>query len=306
MEYRLGICDEDYHYVVNLMEYVNSHRIGGLSLVAFSSIQAVTEYLEKNYLDGLLMGQDRQSSQEALDLFAGEHTGLMIISLSGDRDSSGEQIYKYQNVGLIAKAVLERLNVSIAPEAVADKAFYAVYSPIGRCGKTTLAKGLGVNMRGSLYVGLEEFGTRDILGEDILYHIIIQNPKVHSLLQRLRPNEYGLREIKGILSYMDLRQLSKENLQWLKGQLLMGEDYDRVIFDIGGAVLNDLNILQVMDRIYVPVLEEEEAKIKLQAFKELLRCREYVELGKKLQYLEVPRCHYSSEMMKDFICKGEL
>lgn len=302
MEYRLGICDEDYHYVVNLMEFVNSYRTGGVRLVAFSSVQAMEEYLGNNYLDGALIGQGMSSGSD----FLTAHSGLSIIPLTGERCLGLGEVYKYQSALLIIQAVLERLNVSISPEPVIGKTFYAVYSPLGRCGKTTLAKGLGVNYKGSLYVGFEEFGSRESLGEEILYHIIFENPKLHELLRKVIPNQYGLREIKGILSYMDIRQLSRENLKWLKEQLLIGEDYDRVIFDIGGAVLSDLNILDVMDRIYVPVLEEEESRLKLQAFRELLRCVEYREISKKLQYINVPTCHYASEMMAEFISKGEL
>lgn len=306
LEYRIGICDEDYHYVVNLMEYINSHRIGGLKLVAFSSLQAVVEYLEKNYLDGLLVGQVRGDTKPYIDEILEGHNGIILIPISVDMTADEGYLYKYQSAQAIASYILDRLNVSLVPQSVQDKAFYAVYSPIGRCGKTSLAKGLSIRYRGALYVALEEFGTREGLSEDILYHIVCENTRLHSLMEKLKPNEYGFREIKGILSYMDIRQLSKDNFQWFKEQLLIGGNYDKVIFDIGGAVLSDLNILQVMDRIYVPVIEEEEAMEKLQAFKELLRNNNYVELGNKLQFLKVPKCHYSSDMMLDFIGEGEL
>ncbi len=301
MEYRVGICDEDYHYVVNLMEYVNSHKIGGMSLVAFSSLEAAEEYLGKSYLDGILIGRGIRAREE----FADRHQGLTIIPMTEDSGAMVGQIYKYQSGLVIAQSILKQLNVSLAPEPMGGNAFCAVYSPLGRCGKTTLAKGLCVHHTNSLYVGMEEFGARDSLGEEILYHIIFENPQVHGLLDRIPANEYGVREVKGILSYMDIRQLTKENLQWLKEQLLVGGGYERVVFDIGGAVLADLNLLEVMDRIYVPVLEDEGLP-KLQAFRELLRGREYGEIGRRLQYLNVPVCHYASELMREFIGKGEL
>lgn len=302
MEYKLGICDQDYHYVVNLMEYVNSRRIGGVSLVAFSSLEAVTEYLGNNYLDGVLVGQD-VNTDGGLDKIQSE---LIIIPLTTNRNLLEDGIFKYQNVSLIVQAMLERLNVSLSPEPVSDRSFFAIYSPLGRCGKTTLAKGLGIKLKNSLYIGLEEFGSRESLGEEILYHIIIQSVKVHELIDRVRPNQFGLREVKGILSYMDIRQLSRSNMIWLKEQLLLGGEYENVIFDIGGAVLSDLDLLDVMDRIYVPVLPEKESQDKLQAFRELLRCEGYKNLGKKLQYVNVPICHYASEIMSEFISKGEL
>lgn len=302
MEYRLGICDDDCHYVVNLMDYINSYRECGVCLVAFSSIEAVEEYLSIASLDGVLVGQDIKPSEE----FQNEHEGLILIPLVGEKNQGADGVYKYQSARCIAENILARLNVDIALKPISGKAFYAVYSPVGRSGKTSLAKGLGVKHRGALYIGLEEFGSRDNLGEEILYHIIFENTKLHELLDRVPSDQYGLREIKGILSYMDIRYLTRSNLAWLKEQLLMGGDYDRVVFDIGGAVLTDLNVLDTMDRIYVPVLDDEGSRIKLQAFRELLRCKEYQSLVGKLKYVNVPQCHYASEMMQEFISKGEL
>lgn len=302
MEYRLGICDEDYHYIVNLMEYVNTQRLGGVSLVAFSSMEAVKEYLNKNYLDGVLLGTEVIWDEACM----AEYESLIVIPLTADRCCGDEKIYKYQSADLIINSLLERLNVSVSLEPVKGKCFCGVYSPLGRCGKTSLAKGLGVYHAGSIYISLEEFGSRDALGEEILYNIIFENPNVHNLINQIEPNEFGLREIKGILSYMDIRQLEKSHMGWLKEQLLIGGDYNRVIFDIGVGSLSDLDILETMDRIYIPVLEEDGAAIKLQAFKELLRRREYADIGRKVQYVNVPYCHYGSDMMRDFISKGEM
>ncbi len=301
MEYKVGLCDEDYHYIVNLMEYVNSAKIGGLSLVAFSSSNAVEEYLKKGYLDGVIIGE-----KEALDEeFSHSYPGVVIMPLANERGIP-YSVYKYQSAREIIRQVLDNLNVSDKPALVEGRMFCGIYSPIGRSGKTTLAKGLGLYHSGSLCVSLEEFGIRDSVGEEILYHVIFQNIGIHKLLEKIVPDEYGLLEIRGILSYMDIRQLTKENMYWLKGQLLNGENYERVVFDIGAAVLSDLDILDTMDRIYVPVVDDEAANIKLQAFRELLRSKEYSGLSSKIQYVNVPICHYSSEMMRDYIGKGEL
>ncbi len=300
MEYRFGICHEDYHYVVNLMEYVNSTREAGVVLVAFSSTEAVVDYLKSNYLDGLLIGWEIKPSEELLR----DYGGLTIMVLSEDKGNASGGIYKYQSGDKLVAAMLGRLNVNLNPVPVVGKQFCAVYSPEGRCGKTSLAKGLGTYHQGALYFGFEEFGVREKMGEEILYLIKFKSNRVHQLIEQLPFNEYGFKEVKGILSYMDIRQLDMENLVWLKEQLLMGGDYDRVIFDIGAGALSDLNILKVMDRIYVPTLAGD--SVKLQAFRELLRCKDYMDIGSKLKFVSVPICHYTSEEMRHFVSKGEL
>lgn len=297
----MGVCDEDYHYVVNLMEYVNSDRGSSLTLVAFSSLAAVREYLKNNYLDGVLLGRGFQCEEELID----EHFGLVLMNLVDDKNSE-EGIYKFQSAREITGQIMKKLNVSESPEPVKGNVFCGVYSPIGRCGKTTLAKGLATFYPDSLYVSLEDYGGRDCLGEEILYHILYENSKVHTLLDKIKPTADGLREVKGILNYMDIRHLTKGNMLWLKEQLLVGGNYSRVIFDIGVSVLSDINILHAMDRIYIPVMEDEVAKVKLQAFREVLRCNEYRELSSKLQYVNVPICHHTSETMWEFVRKEVL
>ena len=301
MEYKVGVCDEDYHYVINLMEYVNSDKASSLTLVAFSSLEAAGEYLNNNYLDGFLLGGGFKGKDNTFE----QYSGLVVIPLMDDKNFT-EGIYKFQSARDITSQIMKKLNIREVPEPVKGNIFCGVYSPLGRCGKTTLAKGLSAFYPGSLYISFEDYGGRDSLGEEILYHILYENPRVHTLLDKLTPNPDGLREVKGILSYMDIRQLTKENMYWLKEQLLVGGNYSRVIFDIGACVLSDINILHTMDRIYVPVIEDELANCKLQAFRELLRCDEYKELSGKLLYVNVPICHYTSETMWEFIRKGVL
>ncbi len=302
MEYRLGICDDDYHYVVNLMEYVNSTYADALRMVAFSSIESIQKYLEKSYLDGVLVGCVNQDEIN----FGDYANGLVEIYLTEDGNSTNGEIYKYQSGEVIVKNIMDKLNICTQPKRVGDNAFLAVYSPLGRCGKTSLAKGLTIESRKSIYIGFEEFGKRDRLGEEILYHMLFKNMGVIELLEGLRADEYGLRQVQGIMSYLDIRHLEKENLEWLKQQLVICENYDKMVFDIGGAVLSDLNMLSIMDRIYVPVLEDEQSLVKLQAFREVIRGHEYRDINSKIQYINVPHCHYASDAMKEFIVKGEL
>lgn len=300
MRYRIGICDGDYHYVVNLMEYINSHHGIGVSLVAFSSVEAIREYIGRNYLDGVILGSGLVWP-EAVE-------GVTFMTLTDRRTREDNSIYKYQSAETVAEDIKRYLKVWIPEEREADRhgGFCAVYSPLGRCGKTQLAKGICLCNPGSLYVAMEEYGRRNAQGEEVLYNLIFQNDNILKLIGSLKNNQYGFQEITGILSYQDIRMLKKENISWLKEQLLVGGDYGRVVFDIGAGALWSLDILGVMDRVYVPVLEDESSGIKLQAFREMLRGEAYGGVSEKLVYLNVPNCGFNSDIMKDFIVKGEL
>lgn len=298
MRYRIGICHGDYHYVINLMEFVNSYQEGRITLIAFSSPEAMREYLGKHYLDGVLLGDDVEIDWSV--------EGVSVLRLTEKRKYGEAGIYKYQSGEAIAGDILRCLKVSDYDSRGMQKVFFGVYSPLGRCGKTGLAKGLCYNSPGSLYIAMEEYGRRSSLGEEILYNLIFQNNNILKLLSELKDNRYGFREVTGILSYQDIRHLKKENISWLRELLMGGCDYSRVVFDIGAAALWSIDILGEMDRVYVPVLEDEASGVKLQAFRQVLTGQEYSGVSEKLVYLNVPDCGFATEQMKDFIGKGEL
>ncbi len=281
MEYKIGICDEDCHYMLNLMEFINSRNSIPIKMIAFSSVQAIEEYLAKGYLDGLLIGGTVDLSKQLED---------GIIHIVEDRDlaksvSNDEAwfrcIFKYQSADKIAEEIISVIGNGVTSVDKEEAVFVGVYSPVGRCGKTKLAKAISRYYENCLYVGFEDFGFRHESGEGFLYCLVEENTQIVELLQ-------GKQEITGISSYMDIREVRKENLSWLKTLLGRELSYNRIVFDMGVGALWDIDILSVMDIVYVPVLEDEASKEKLEAFKKLVSQSKYRLVENKLIYVEVP------------------
>ncbi len=297
MEYKIGICDEDYHYILNLMEYINSKSSIPMRLVAFSTGQAIEEYMDRDYLDGLIIGESINIKDE---------TNIKIFLMVED-DSSGvcvserngyitEYIYKYQAADRIAEILISNIGTGIRKIQEKSAMFIGVYSPIGRSGKTTFSKALCVFYTNCLYVGLQEYSNRDETSEQFMYCLVEESSQLLEVLQ-------GVCEISGILSYMDIRQLKRRNIEWLKKLAVTELNYNRIIFDIGVGVLEDLDVLLAVDVVYVPVLQDDASRVKLGAFKEVLRQEKYKPLEEKIIYVEIP-CVGVKEVPVELIIKG--
>ena len=161
--FRVGICSSDPDYSVGLMDYINADTALGINAVMFSSMQAAGEYLEIEDMD-LILTEDISKCSDSQDHL--EFCGVRVAELSDNQlvDSrrcvSGEEayIYKYQPVSVICKLIKKELLVGTSNSRRVAECI-AVYSPLGRCGKTRLAKTLAGydEVRGGLYIGMEDF-----------------------------------------------------------------------------------------------------------------------------------------------------
>lgn len=299
MSYRIGICDRDSRYAVGLMEYINIHEGMQLRISVFSSGKAIEEYAVRHRLDLLVIG----------DEVSVENSNVPRIYITGRRESAEKEdyIYKYQSIEAIAGQMLQRLK-AMQPPDVGLGHIYGVYSPLGRCGKTRLAMGLCNYDGNSLYIGLEEYcgyECRDMTiqmnAEKFLYYVSGRNADITSFIDKIHNDKRRFDIIAGGINYMDIRQVTIEDMRWLRELLKKQTKYKRIVFDIGAASLDEINILSVMDKIFIPILKDEISVCKLNSFKRILKEREYKEVEKDLNYVTVPDGAYDSEAISQMI-----
>ena len=171
-----------------------------------------------------------------------------------------------------------------------DSGCIAVFSPLGRCGKTALARALAVSSgdRGGLYIGMEEYADCTVHSE-LLYQIRQRTPEIYEAVVREQTIEDGAAVLRVSGMFSELRDVQEEDLKWLHEQLLQPGRYQRLIYDIGGAALSDLSILRVFERIYMPVLPDDISVRKVGRFRELLREWRLGGLLARITPVEVPQ-----------------
>ncbi len=299
--YKIGIYGCDFHYNVKLMEYFNGHEDIPLRASVFSTWESVREYTRQNDLDLLVLDSESRK----------EKNGVPVLYLSEQKNTE-DRIFKYQNAGQIAKHIthfLGQKSISIKENGV----WLAVYSPVGRCGKTTLSKSLCRYFEHSLYVGLEDFPSdspdeaAQKNGEMFLYYFASMNEKILEQISHGREGrevmEYD--SLTATVCYLE-RRLTDENFKWFKKILSEKRHYSAVIFDMGMAALTSLDTLQLFDRIIVPALQDEHSKKKLSYFCKLVKINGDRELAEKIKYIAFSNKDFEESNIGEMIEKGAI
>ena len=240
-------------------------------------------------------------------------SALAARSVCRHRDKmEKEAIYRYLSVEEILKRVLRIIKAEEAEGKWELFATYAVISPIGRSGKTRLAKSICLmdEVRGGLYIGMEAYGERKqetsetvtdkTCGmSELAYLIRIQSGQIFEYLDKSVVVEGGISMIASPEVYLDIRELNRSDVSWFIKKLIAYGRYTTIVFDIDGSVLGDITILGEFDHVFVPVLDGGYAEEKVAAFQRLLEKQELQKVVMRMQQVVVPDHAYdSAEMMQ--------
>lgn len=295
---RIGIFDEEEYYAGKLSVYLNRMGKGRWNVVAFTDKKAIEEYAAKRNLD-ILAGTDR----EVLKSLKQKHNNIYIIWLREKLEKNRaylegsktdiSSICRYTSAKEVGKTIGDAaLKILTCTESI--KPMVAVYSPVGRCGKTSFALSIvrNENFGKWLYIGMEDYSFLGTEVEEIslenreldsfLYFVKERNQeKIHVLLNS------GQSVIPSAFSPFDTKQINKEDIQWLFAVLQQIEMYSGVLFDIGTGILQNPEWLSMFDYILVPFLPEEKSMGKRKQFEQLIDAYGLEEIKEKIGFLNM-------------------
>ena len=268
---RIGILDEEEAYVERLAGYLNREKKGNWKISAFTDANVLGAYLEKRKLD-ILVGTDREQVEGVHEKYP--DLGMVWLTEQEEAGKSKRDsgifypLYRYQSAKRIGEGIEEFAGQIRKQE---DKTMIAVYSPIGRCGKTAFAlSALEQNTYGGwLYIGMEDYSSLPALenaeGGAFLYYMKERNEtKVMQWIE-----ESGGR-IPSAGSPFDTKQIEEEDIEWFRGILDRCGNCKGAIFDIGTGVLKDYELFLLFDVVVVPYLTGEKELAKKERFEQLL------------------------------------
>ena len=230
----MAVLDRDKEYASRLAAYLNDQERIGFRTTALSSPEALKEYRKSARVEILLLSEDLAGKVHGLT------EGAKVILLSDDgfvqggdqRPYGAPAVFKYLPADRIAREIMnlyaedESRCVSRARRDQCE--IFGVYSPVNRCGKTTLALTLGLvhARRGrTLFLTLEEFPgvfrrIQENMGED--------EEDLSDVIYRYLQGAYSWSRLKGAvhsfgpLDYIppvrcaeDITQISSEDLSRL-------------------------------------------------------------------------------------------
>ena len=259
MNYKIGIYDSDFSYMVSFMEYVNSNESLPYKISGFSSENALNEYLSEHTLDALLLAEKCNA----------DVSNIKVVKLTEDAGSK-DAIFKYQCID----DILQKINIepTEGKSIIVKKAeLIGVYSPLGRCGKTNFAHALCELLGNSVYLGLEEYPALNKGGEcgefdhdRFLYYIVNHNKKAVEMYE----NNYKLTNmiIPVCKNYGDNRNIDGNSIIWFFNELKNTFLLDAMIVDVGTGAMEDISLLKCFEKLYIPALKDERSQMKLKLF----------------------------------------
>ena len=302
--FQVGICDSDIDYAVNLMDGINERRDGKICCKAFSAVGAMRDYLAAADLD-LILTSDTSECEKTGDGFT--FLDVPVWRLSDEKENENGWtdvdacfcIYKFGRLSDICETLDRELSASKKNHVRLGECV-AVYSPIGRSGKTRLAKQLAScdEVRGGIYIGMEDFSDCErALRSKILYLLKIKSPELGGAIERELIPEGAFHALYVSGTYIDSRVVSAEDIALLRDSLLDTGRFSTVVFDIGGAAFSGPEVLGAFDRIYVPIIDDEISNRKISCFLEQLRSMGQRKLLTKLRRVVLPNAEVGSTEM---------
>lgn len=298
-----AVCDLEVDYALNFMEYLNHKKNIPFEIQAFTTVESLFAYGKKIHIELLLISGKAMCPQvQELDI------GKIVILSEGvhppelDRYPS---VYKYQASSDVVREVMACYGAQKTAEPAAfpvlkkSMELYGIYSPLGRCLKTSFALALGqilAKEKAVLYLNLEGYsGFEELLGKgfqqnlsDLLYFVRQENGnlihKMNGMIQTVNNLDY----IPPVHTPEDIRGTRLDDLEKLIQEISLHSNYEILVLDIGLSVEEPFQLLDKCSRIFMPVLSDVVSNAKIAQFEDLVRIWDYPQILSKTTKVHPP------------------
>lgn len=293
----LVICDCEYPYVNYLMENILEKKEPTLCVYVCTSWDKVTELMQSRPIHILLLDESYlYVPDEGLEQI--ERIVILAHTKGKEQLRDWQVVYKYQHIDRILSEIFEDVGIFQSTRTNGQRVF-AVYSPIGRCGKTSFAVALGKELakKGkTLYLNLDTYPGNEIFQReeglpnlgDMLYYFKQEHTNPGLRLTAMVQQEERLDFLMPIPLAADLKEVTPEDWKDFLVRLEEDSQYDNLILDIGEGVQGIFEILDRCDKIYMPVVRDECSERKLASYEKNLFLMNFGHLERKTIKIVIP------------------
>lgn len=301
MEKIMAVYDVDREYAQRFADVVNQKEKVPFTVVPFTSLELLREFAGRHRIEILLI-----SDMVPREDINGIEANSVVTLAEGDVISVTETdypaVYKYQSADSVIREVMakycdrpsEKMFMVLGQRA----RILGVYSPVGRCFKTSMALLLGQQLARegkTIYVGFEEFsGLQQIIGgehkndlSDVLYYLrqgSFNVVRLRSLVYTWKDMDY----IAPVRYPEDLEQMSGDEAGQLIEKLASECGYEYVVVDVGRPGRNLTPVLECCDVIYMPVQDDEVSAAKLKEFSAYLNTTGRQRVAERIRRVKLP------------------
>lgn len=303
MRHIIAIIDTDIRFALKLADFLSKEDRIPFKAVAYSSFHIYSN--ENSALEVVAFITDIDNVEECIK------TEIPVFLLSDDAmvkskyTNSNElfySIFKFSSVHTVVDELLTFFskNNSFGLTSGAKKtSVYGVYSPINRCGRTSMSIALHSHFcalpTSSLLISFDEYdsvfsvlrkeNSRDL--SDVFYGYKtgdLNFAKLGECISRvedlniLLPARYN----------EDLFYLSNSELTEFLEDILLANLFEVIVIDFGSIGRRSMQILDMCEKIFFPVMGDAVELAKVKEFKNLLNRSGYGDINSKLVEINVP------------------
>lgn len=274
----VAIYDSNVDYLHHLSEYLRLREDFPYDIVVFSDLDAFNKY-SLGPIDILITSfiPDFIKEKDIGDIFY-----LTVDDFIEYEDY--HCLSKYQPADILLRKIMEKAgsftnrNGTVSSE---NCRIIGVYSPINRCGKTSLSLGIGIKLSESeptLLISFDTFSViKDFIGEnsfrdisDLLFYF---KENIDSLKHKLLSLTYKFYELNFIcppVTPARIKTIDERN--WCELILAIAKSglYKNIVFDISDSFSSLEDFFKLCDTIYMPQLDDYISKRKTDSFFEYL------------------------------------
>lgn len=293
-----GVCDPDRDYAEVFSHFVDRKEGGRFDVMAFTKPDALREYLSYGGFDILVVSEAFIESGEGMNVPEGEIPARSTYILSEERETCGfvfPSIYKYQSTEKILKQIMQSYDKkrgSMAKKGLPVR-ITGIYSPVKRCGKTTLSLCLSrilAEKKSVLYLNFEELcgeaflrkdSNPDAAGiSDVLYRCALKEPS--GCLSDIEiQNHDGFDYLAAPDCPDDIHSADCSILKFIVEEFSKTGVYREIIIDLGDALAEPEKVLDICDEIIMPVSDDEAGSAKADLWQKYMLERGYEDFGEK-------------------------
>ncbi len=301
----LAIADKDESYVESVVGYIANNYPQRFRVSYFTKYEHLINYFANNEksLDILLLCPQWYSQSIPKDII---DTPIILAEGSTDKAFGDWQVInKYQIGSKLINNIINcfaQSNPDIYYKHGSDKKtkIISVYSPIGGCGKTTIAVGCSINSaqgdNSVFYLNLEELQSTPYFFDceskenlsNILYYIKEEKKNIGLKIEGIRNKDYqyDIHYFSPPDTVIDINETSPNEIHHLIHQLKTSNNYDRIFIDMPTNINEkSISTLRQSDQIILVLSYEDVSMHKIAGFmKELdmLSKRNELDINEKI------------------------
>ena len=313
MRHIIAVIDTDIRFALKLSDFLSKEDRIPFKAVAYTSFQMYSN--ESSSMETVAFITDIDNVDECIE------TGLPVVLLSDDAmveskyTGSSElfcSIFKFCGVHIIVDELLGFFSGNNSFGLTAgnkNTKVYGVYSPINRCGRTSLSVAfhsyfcsqenssllISFDEYDSLFSVLRKENSRDL--SDVFYGYKTGDLNFAKLGECISRVE-DLNIVLPARYNEDLFYLSDNELTKFMNDILSANLFEVIVIDFGSIGRRSMQILDMCEKIFCPVIGENNSveMTKISEFKSLLGRNGYAEIIHKIYEMRLPKEDISADI----------